>query len=148
MSRLVIRPVHSEDAARLAALATQLGYPGSESDLAARLAHLASAPLHAAWVVEVDQSEVVGFVHCFVDLRLETDPRCEIGGLVVDEAWRGRGLGRALVEEVEDWARHHGLPVLRLRSNVVRERAHALYRALGFVEVKRQVVMDKDIDGP
>jgi len=34
---------------------------------------------------------------------------------------------------------------VRVRSNVVRERAHRFYERLGFVEVKKQKVLDKPL---
>jgi ribosomal protein S18 acetylase RimI-like enzyme len=50
------------------------------------------------------------------------------------------------VVEAQNWARLHGARQLRVRSNVVRERAHGLYRRLGFAETKRQAVFDKELE--
>ena len=43
------------------------------------------------------------------------------------------------MEAGEAWARARGLKEMVLRSNVIRERAHAFYRRLGYEEQKRQV---------
>lgn len=145
---LSIRTARAEDAARLAQLSHQLGYPSDEEQLRLRLARILGATLHSAWVVEhthEDESLVVGWMHAFIDLRLESDARAEIGGLVVDEAWRGRGVGGMLVEKATNWARQRGVDAVRVRSNVKREDAHRFYVERGYEETKRQAVFDKDV---
>jgi len=54
---------------------------------------------------------------------LEAKPRAEILGLVVDAAARQRGVGAALVDAAEQWARDHGFDELIVRSNVARPAA-------------------------
>lgn len=51
---------------------------------------------------------------------------------------RGRGVGDALVREVEDWARSVAAPVLRLDVMIGNEVAIALYRRHGFVLIGDQ----------
>jgi GNAT superfamily N-acetyltransferase len=82
-------------------------------------------------------------VHVQVGHTLEMSPTAEIAGLVVDEASRGDGMGEALVHRAEAWARERGVAVMRVRSNVIRERAHRFYDRLGYERVKRQVVFKK-----
>ena len=55
-------------------------------------------------------------------------------GMVVDAAWRGRGVGSALVHGAIDWARNHGLHKLCLEVFPANTAAIALYRKCGFVE--------------
>jgi ribosomal protein S18 acetylase RimI-like enzyme len=52
--------------------------------------------------------------------------------ILVSNAQRGAGLGRALMEMAIDWARAVGLAKLSLRVFPDNERAIALYRSLGF----------------
>ena len=63
---------------------------------------------------------------------IESDPHAEIGGLVVDERARSRGVGRVLLAAAEAWAARQGLREVALRSNILRERAHDFYRRLGY----------------
>ena len=145
---LSIRTAQVDDAARLAELSHQLGYPSDEEQLRLRLARILGATLHSAWVVEhthEEETHVVGWMHAFVDLRLESDARAEIGGLVVDEDWRGRGVGSMLVEKASNWARQRGVDAVRVRSNVKRDDAHRFYLERGYAETKRQAVFDKDV---
>lgn len=52
----------------------------------------------------------------------------------VEERWRGRGIGRLLVERVEDWCRQRGLPRLDLTVRTVNVDGIAAWRAMGFVD--------------
>lgn len=55
-----------------------------------------------------------------------------IEDVVVDEAMRGRSLGRKLVERAVEYARTLGPGTLMLTSRPSREAANALYRSCGF----------------
>jgi RimJ/RimL family protein N-acetyltransferase len=60
-------------------------------------------------------------------------------GMMVAAAWRGRGVGTALVEAAIEWARERGLHKLSLAVFPHNAAAIALYRKLGFVEEGRLV---------
>ena len=49
------------------------------------------------------------------------------------------------MEEFERWAEARGCSAIMVRSNVVRERAHAFYQRLGFEVIKTQRVLRKPI---
>ena len=55
-------------------------------------------------------------------------------GMLVDRAWRGRGVGVALMQAAVDWARSHGLHKLCLEVFTHNAAAIALYRRCGFVD--------------
>jgi GNAT superfamily N-acetyltransferase len=78
-------------------------------------------------------------------LHIEEVPFAELAGLVVGDSARSRGIGALLLRAAEDWARNRGFARLRVRSNVVRERAHRFYLREGYIERKRQVVFDKTL---
>ena len=61
-----------------------------------------------------------------------TGRKAWIEDVVVDEAFRGRGLGRMLVERALDCARGYAPVTVMLTSRPSREAANALYRAVGF----------------
>ncbi len=62
-------------------------------------------------------------------------PRMEVKHLYVVPAARGRGLGRALLTELERIARAGGAASLVLDTNRSLEAAGGLYRAMGFASV-------------
>lgn len=60
-------------------------------------------------------------------------------GMVVDERWRGRGVGTALMECAIEWARAAGAHKVALQMWPHNERARGLYEKFGFVEEGRLV---------
>ena len=62
-----------------------------------------------------------------------TGSKAWIEDVVVDEALRGSGLGRVLVEHAIDYCREEGIGTVYLTSNPKRVAANALYRSVGFV---------------
>jgi hypothetical protein len=48
-----------------------------------------------------------------------------------------------LLAAAEAWAREQGFASMRVRSNVLRERAHRFYLREGYLEKKRQAVFLK-----
>jgi GNAT superfamily N-acetyltransferase len=141
--RAVIRAAEPSDVAALARLAGELGYPTDTEQMAHRLADLPASD--DVWVAILD-GEVVGWVHCAVCRTLVLDPHLEVMALVVGEGRRGLGIGRLLMEAAERSARDRGVSTIRLRSNVVREGAHAFYGQLGYREQKRSTLFAKELN--
>ncbi len=133
-----VRIARIADADNIAVLCGQLGYPSSAASVRRRLRSLAGNRDHAVWVAELEGGAVVGWIHVFVKQLLESNREAEIGGLAVDEAFRGQGAGKALVERAERWARAKRLKSVYLRSNIVRKGAHRFYRRLGYEVIKTQ----------
>ncbi|HST90349.1 MAG TPA: GNAT family N-acetyltransferase [Ktedonobacterales bacterium] len=142
-----IRSMTAGDAGEVAALCGQLGYPSTPAQVAHRFGLLAERPENAVFVAEDEDEEaekrIAGFVHVQGRLTMESDPCAEIAGLVVDEARRGAGVGRALVAVAEAWAAERGYDEVTLRSNVARERAHRFYQSLGYTITKSSHVFRK-----
>ena len=142
---MTIRPALPSDATVIADLATQLGYPNRPEEVEARLRDVLSRSGAAVLVAEDEDGTVIGFGHVFGAHRVDSDPFAEIGALIIDQNRRSRGTGAALVDAIEDWAGGQGYRSLRVRSNVIRDRAHAFYDRLGFERVKRQQVFARPI---
>lgn len=142
---MIVRPARLSDAAAIAVLATQLGYPSRPEESERRLRVLAERSDHAVLVAEADGGAVIAWCHVGGALPVETEPFAEILGLVVDESQRGQGIGEKLVDAAAEWATGNGYRTLRVRSNVVRERTHRFYERLGFARVKSQVVFSRTL---
>ena len=63
----------------------------------------------------------------------------------VDEDLRGTGVGRALVEAAEQWARERGFSELASDALLDNGLSHAAHEALGFEVVERIVVFRKGL---
>jgi GNAT superfamily N-acetyltransferase len=133
-----IRPAQPEDSARIAELATQLGYPSNPHDIARRLAQLQRSEESGVLVAQLRGGEIAGWIGMFVFRSISDDPRVEISGFVVDEDLRSQGIGGKLLEGAEQWAREKGYRAIGLRCNVLRERAHAFYLRHGYQHAKTQ----------
>ena len=138
------RAIH-EDAERLSVLAGALGYPATPQELAGRLAELARDPEAEVFVVVDGTDGVVGWVHVLVMKTLVGLRRAHLGGLVVDEQYRGQKVGRTLLARAEDWAREQGCAEMVLRSRHTRRRAHAFYEGLGYARTKTQHVFRREL---
>lgn len=138
----ILRTATQEDAAAIAALADQLGYPMAPEEAARRLAVLQLDPLQVVLLAE-QEGQVIGWAHVFGAPRLIDAPFAELGGLVVHADYRGRGVGSALVGAAEGWAFQQGYRTMRVRSNTLRERAPAFYHHQGYSLQKTQNVFYK-----
>lgn len=141
---ITLRELEPADLPAVAALCGQLGYPSTVEEIERRAARLAGRPDHSV-VVAVRGGEVIGWIHLSARDTLESDPDVEVAGLVVDERCRGGGVGRQLMAYAERWAASRGRTLVRVRSNVVRERAHAFYKGLGFRIQKTQHTLVKAV---
>ena len=144
MGSLRIRPIEDRDAAAATRLCAELGYPAEELAVLARVGQIAGDPNRAVLVACVDDA-VVGWIDLSVEYHLQSEPAALIGGLVVSEAARGQGIGRQLCEAAEAWARGRGIARMRVRSNAIRERAHAFYLRDGYRRVKTSAVFEKTL---
>lgn len=92
---------------------------------------LAAANAHV--LVAVAGEAVVGM--CTVQLTVSTaegGPSGLIEDVVVDRAWRGKGIGRALLDEAETWARAQGALRVQLLADQRNRPALDFYAARGW----------------
>jgi GNAT superfamily N-acetyltransferase len=150
-----IRPARTRDIPDITRLNAQLGYPESTRTVSLRFRRiLTDRRSHRVFVALADpagsanaysRGAVIGWIHVFIDKLLTVGPRAEIGGLIVDEQWRSRGVGAALLHRAEQWAKQKGFAQVVVRSNVVRTRAHGFYENCGYKLIKQSRVYTKDI---
>jgi predicted N-acetyltransferase YhbS len=141
-----VRSMTPADAAAVASLCGELGYPTTPEQARARLA--AAHPDRDFMAVAEDDGQVVGCIHVAVRTGLDIDPRPEITALVVTGTRRSHGTGAALVAAGEAWAIARGQSVIRVRSQVHRADAHRFYERLGYRVSKTQKVFDKPLAAP
>jgi GNAT superfamily N-acetyltransferase len=140
-----IRRAKHSDAARMAELSGQLGYPATPAQIAQRLRRLKPASQHAVFAADWPGSGVIGWLHVSVQPLLEVELRAEVNGLVVADGQRSLGAGARLLEAAEAWARMHGCNSMSVRSNVIRERAHKFYERNGYEQYKTQKAFRKKL---
>lgn len=142
---LGVRLACLEDCAGIARLSNELGYRSTPEDIAARLSVLEKSDRHRVLVAAGERSAILGWIAAEERLVLESGERTEIVGLVVDSKFRQRGVGRALIDEVERWAQGRGRDRVVVRSNVARSESHPFFQAAGYARSKTQHVYVKDL---
>jgi GNAT superfamily N-acetyltransferase len=66
-------------------------------------------------------------------------PTAEFGVSVL-EAWRGHGIGRALIEHCERWAADHGIERMILNVSEANDGAIRLYHSMGYRDYDRAML--------
>lgn len=128
---MALRAATPADAARIAELFTDEGYPVTPSAIDARLARFAD---DASRVLVADaEGVVIGFVAFHVMPRFEHDDvAVRVLALVVDAGARERGVGRSLLAEVERIAVQTGAAFVEVTAGHHRPDARHLYESMGY----------------
>lgn len=127
------------DCESIARLMGQLGYPCQSIVMRERLASLNS--LSSLVLLAEISGKVIGLIHMEVRITLMVQPMVEIVSFVIDESYRGAGIGRQLLAAAEHWALKKGYNKIQLYTNAKRLDAHRFYVANGFSKVKDSILM-------
>jgi len=141
-----IRNATINDSLALLELSRELGYPASELESRERLDSILNSNSHIIYVVFLPDGKVIAWIHIYEAQRLESGAFAEIGGLIVSEKFRNKGVGKKLLEVAEEWTQKKNLPKLRVRSKIEREDAQKFYSSIGFSVSKEQRVFDKTMN--
>jgi GNAT superfamily N-acetyltransferase len=139
-----IRRARKTDAARLAVLSGELGYPTTTAEMRVRLRRVLPKADHVVLVAE-KEGQAIGWLHLGVCYLLESPLFAEIHGLIVGEGQRSAGAGAKLLAAAEAWARKKKCTLMMVRSNVIRDRAHAFYERHGYQHFKTSKVFRKTL---
>lgn len=129
------------------------GHAPLDPSAMARLPDLLAARAHyAGWLAFIGD-QPIGLINCFEGVStFRARPLLNIHDIVVSADWRGRGIGRALLDAAESGARTRGCCKLTLEVLEGNRRADAVYRACGFRPYEldpamgRAVFLEKKLD--
>lgn len=76
--------------------------------------------------------KIIGFVHAQMYESFYSDLGLNILGLAVNPDFQGRGIGRKLMNELENYAVDNNISFIRLNSAMKREEAHKFYEHIGY----------------
>ena len=137
----MIRTVQVKDAGQIRDLCHQaLGYDSTLEKVAAQIDKFNSPDSgHFCFVSEEDQTgHILGYVEAEVYESLYSDAGLNVLGLAVFPSAQGRGIGRQLMERVEDLAKRKHYAFIRLNSASHRKEAHLFYERIGYEGNKTQ----------
>lgn len=139
---ITIRECTAEDVPAIARLSQQLGYSITEEQTLQNINALRNND-HQVYVAVDDK--VIGWMGLAYTISVESPPVCLINGLIVDENYRSKGIGKMFIEKAKEWSIDKGVAGLRLRCNAKRTEAHRFYVNAGFTEMKQQKVFDMSL---
>ncbi|WP_353103415.1 GNAT family N-acetyltransferase [Myroides odoratus] len=135
-----IRTMEEKDAAVVADLLTQLGYPDTLDFLPAKIVNMRQESREKLLVVE-EQDQVIGF------LSLSLIPQLAVRGdfmrisyFAVDAETRSKGIGKQVEDYVAALARQMGCNRIELHCHSRRTQAHEFYLRQGYEEVPKYFV--------
>ncbi|HSQ28497.1 MAG TPA: GNAT family N-acetyltransferase [Gemmatimonadaceae bacterium] len=136
-----VRDAEPGDAEALARLCGALGYPSSPAEVTTRLARMVQSGARA--LVATSGVEVVGLATVHLRTMINhAAPLAQLTLLVVAEERRSQGVGRALVDEAEAWAKAQGCRRIIVTTALHRAGAHAFYERIGYAHTGRRYGKD------
>lgn len=142
---LELREAKIDDAIDIQRLNTaEMGYDYPIEKTRQQLMELLQHEDDKIFVAEVD-GVVAGYVHANNYELLYAPPMKNVMGIAVSSDYRRKGIGKALLERVERWAKETGAAGIRLVSGGSRIDAHSFYNSLGYGEGKPQLNFKKQL---
>lgn len=137
----MIRTVQVKDAPQIRDLCHQaLGYDSTLEKVATQINKFNQPDSgHFCFVYEEDQTgHILGYVEAEAYESIYSDPGLNVLGLAVFPFAQGRGIGRQLMEQVEELAKSRHYTFIRLNSASHRKEAHIFYEHIGYEGNKTQ----------
>jgi len=105
--------------------------PELDSSAVVKEQSLYAAKLNGFLATRYDNEKLIGMGWIFPRQTL-LRKQAVVEDMIVDNAYRGKGLGRELLHDLVLWARDNGVEVIELTSNPKRVAANELYKKYGF----------------
>jgi aminoglycoside 6'-N-acetyltransferase I len=149
---MIVRPAREEDFSAWAAMRRRLWDDIDPAELEGEFEGLlGEGSLYVAFVAEAPEGGLVGFAEVSVRSVAEGGPEgpaAYLEGIWVETEHRRRGVARALLAAVEQWARDRGLGHLGSDALIGNRASHRWHEAAGFAPVARLVVFGKGLEPP
>ena len=116
---------------------TSLGYDYDLEKQKAKIQAVLNDSTQMIFVAETN-NKVVGYIHLVNYDVIYADNFKNCLGLAVDNDYKRNGIGSALLNQAEIWAKENGAAGIRLCSGVEREKAHQFYQSQGYEVTKIQ----------
>ena len=132
MSTVLIRDMESRDYLSIAEIWRDVFTPVEDESVADVCERMKGDSRYRIFVADME-GMVVGFVTTVEALSINLpDGYIKINGLAVLPEYRRRGIGKLLMERVEELARERGISLIGLASGFNRTEAHEFYEHLGY----------------
>lgn len=102
------------------------------------LSHINEQALGYSYSTEKTAQQLLGYVHAEADQSLYSDPGFNVLALAVLPNQQKKGIGKTLLQGLEEEAKRRGYTFIRLNSADYRTEAHAFYEHVGYSYDKLQ----------
>lgn len=90
------------------------------------------------YIVKTEANQVIGVIILKIDIHKNVRKRGYIGMLVIDPAFRNKGIAKTLVKlTIDNMIKLHNVDEISLETEVINLGALNLYESLGFIRSKR-----------
>lgn len=148
MKSIIIRRVSSKDRLEWLRMRIALWSDDTPDDHRSEMDEIFADPMRPVFVVVRPNGRLGGFLEAGTRDYAEgckTSPVGYIEGWYVDADLRGQGVGKALVEIAEQWARSQGLTEMASDTWLDNEDSIQAHLKLGYEEVERTVNFAKKL---
>ena len=120
----------------------EMGYDYPIQDTKEKLIQLSQSHYDQIYVAVI-HNKVVGYVHANDYDTIYAPHMKNIMGIAVSKDYKRQGIGKALLNEIEKWAKDTGAKGIRLVSGSSRKGAHAFYHQCGYSGDRTQLNLKK-----
>ena len=131
----MFREMYVEDAREVAEICkAALGYDVDVENVKEQIEKLTNDKKQHIIIGYEDEKtrKIIGFVHAQVYESFYSDLGLNILGLAVNPDFQGRGIGKKLMNKLEEYAVDNNISFIRLNSAMKREEAHNFYEHIGY----------------
>ena len=131
----MFREINIEDAQEVAEICKfALGYDINVESVKRQIAKLTNDKNQHIIIGYEDKEtrKIIGFIHAQMYESFYSDLGLNILGLAVNPDFQGRGIGRKLMNKLEQYAVENRISFIRLNSAMKREEAHKFYEHIGY----------------
>lgn len=134
-----VRDMQLTDAEAINLMNTEsLGYDISIEMTKKQMEKLLLNPNHHIFYIAEEEELVVGYVHAELYETLYSEPKLNVLALAVNQNYQQRGIGKQLMQKIEQAASERDLVGVRLNSGETRTGAHKFYESIGYSSDKNQ----------
>lgn len=136
--KMIMRECQETDIEKLYILnKKEMGYDYPKDKMIQQIRKILQKDTDKIFVALVD-NEIVGYIHIHDYDLIYNDHLKNILGIAVSKKYRHQGIGRALLNKAEKWAKDTNASGIRLVSGETRKGAHEFYQHCGYKFVKNQ----------
>jgi GNAT superfamily N-acetyltransferase len=141
------REIKRQDIEELVNVCSEIGgYKLRYENLSERVKEILKSQDKTVILALNEDNTIIAWVQATVCNFILSEKCCDISGLFVVSNYRGRKIGKKLIEQVFEWGKKQNCTGLRISSEITRIDAHNFYKHLGFKHIKTNKSYFRSLD--